>query len=223
MNEMTNSQFLLNHARQFFKGSSKTNNKVFSMSYGLASPQRKRKRLDDVRKAYGVIARLRESNNKIDEYSLLRATPQEERAGNNDEYILVALQLGIAMKIPHIWLVDHEFHLFLVLADESMHYHKSSLRAFDQYENNNFWVCDPWFNIHCKLAMYGSMASLQSNRWSMAGKEIRTGYLQEPANLWCLRLFEGEMTFLIMTDSDGMPTDDCNDFLTAWIWEYDYL
>ncbi|UYM16459.1 hypothetical protein [Endozoicomonas euniceicola] len=215
MNEMTNSQLLLTHARQFFKGSLKTDNKVFSMSYGLASPQRKQKRLDDVGKANGVIARLRESNN-TDEYLLLRVTPQEERAGNSNEYIVVALQLGIAMEIPYIWLVDHEFHMFLVLADESMHYHKSSLRAFDQYENNDFWVCDPWFNIHCKLAMYGSMASLQSSRWSIAGKEIRTGCSQEPANLWCLRLFEGEMTFLIMTDRDGMTTDDCNDFLTAW-------
>ena len=218
MNEMTNAQLMLTYARQFFKGSLKTDNKFFSMSYGLASPQRKQKRLDNAGKAVKGITKLRQNHN-IDLLSILSIIPPELRAGNCNEYTLVALQLGIAMKVPNIWLADHEFHVFLVLADESMHYHKSSLRAFDQYENNDFWVCDPWFNIHCKLAMYGSMASLQSNRWSIAGKEIRTGYSQEPANLWCQRLFEGEMTFLIMTDSDGMTTDDCNDFLTAWTWE----
>ena len=59
MNEMTNSQLLLTCARQFFKGSLKTDNKFFSMSYGQASPQRKQKRLDDAKKANGGISQVR--------------------------------------------------------------------------------------------------------------------------------------------------------------------
>ena len=31
----------------------------------------------------------------------------------------VALQFGMAMNIPNIWLAEHEIHVFLVLADES--------------------------------------------------------------------------------------------------------
>ena len=214
MNEMTNAQLMLTYARNFFKGSLKTDNKVFSADYGLASRQRKQKRLDDAEKASESLDELHQCHN-IDILSLLCGTPLEERTSNCNEYTCVALQLGMAMRVPNIWLVDHECHVFLVLANESELTNKLALKEFDQYKNDDFWVCDPWFNIHCKLDMYGPMAIMQSGRWSIAGKEICSEYFQEPANQWCLRLFAGEMKFLRMTDSVGIATQECDYFLNV--------
>ncbi|MET4694080.1 hypothetical protein [Endozoicomonas lisbonensis] len=215
MNEMTNAQLMLTYARNFFKGSLKTDNKVFSMNYGLASPERKQKRLDDAKKASAALRRSRLYNN-IDALSLLCSAPLEEKAGNCNEYTCVSLQLGMAMEFPNIWLAVHDCHVFLVLANESELKSELALKEFNQYRNDDLWVCDPWFNIHCRLDMYGPMAIVQSSRWSIAGKEICSDYFQEPANQWYLRLFAGKIRFLRMTDSAGVATRDCNDFLTVW-------
>ncbi|MCW7552168.1 hypothetical protein NX722_05805 [Endozoicomonas gorgoniicola] len=215
MNEMANAQLMLTYARNFFKGSLKTDNKVFSMNYGVASPQRKQKRLDNSEKASEAITKSRQYHN-IDALSLLSTIPPELRAGNCNEYTFVALQFGMAMKIPNIWLAEHEVHVFLVLADESKLKNDLPLKEFSQYGNDNFWVCDPWFNIHCKLDMYGPMATLQASRWSIAGKEVCSyECFQEPANQWCLRLFEGEIKFQRMTDSVGIATQECDYFFNV--------
>lgn len=210
--QMTNSHQMMNYARQFFKVSLKTGNKTFSLEYGLASPERKQRRLANVHKAYNAICDLRKHLN-YDACRLLDSYSPEERAGDCHEYTCIALQYGRALKVPNIWLVRHEFHTFLVLANESELKNKLALKEFYQYKDEDIWVCDPWFNIHCKLNMYGPMAIMQSSRWSIAGKEICSGWnMQEPANQWCQKLFDGEMRFLRMTDNSGQATHDCKNF-----------
>ncbi|MET4693373.1 hypothetical protein [Endozoicomonas lisbonensis] len=211
--QKTYSHQMINYARQFFKLSLKTGNKSFSLEYGLASPERKQRRLANEYKAYNVICDLRKYTT-FDACRLLDSYPPQERAGDCHEYSCIALQYGKALEIPNVWLVDHKCHTFLVVANEIELKKKLALKEFDQYKNENIWVCDPWFNIHCELDMYGPMAIIQSSRWSIAGKEICSDWdLQEPANQWCQRLFDGEMKFLRMTDNSGLATHDCNNFL----------
>lgn len=211
-NQMTNSHQMMNYTRHYFKWTLKTGNKTFSLDYGLVSPERKQRRFDNVYKAYNVICDLRTFTN-FDECRLLDSYPPEERAGNCHEYNCIALRLGMSMKVPNIWLARHESHTFLVLANEAELKNKLALKEFGQYKNEDIWVCDPWFNIQCKLDMYGPMAIMQASRWSIAGKEIISGWdMQEPANQWCQRLFDGEMKFLRMTDNSGLATRDCKNF-----------
>ena len=213
---MTNAQLMLTYARNFFKGSLKTSNKTFSRYYGSALPPRRLRRINASEKAAGLIPRLRHRQDNIDAVLLLHAMNPEDRAGSCKEYTCVALKFGLDTKIPNIWLVKHELHGFLVLTNESRLPDKLMLSEFEQFKNDEFWVCDAWFNIHCRMDMYAQMVTLQSNYWTLEGKEIyTTENIHIPANQWCQRLRIGEMEFLRMTDSAGMPTDECSDCLSS--------
>lgn len=213
---MTNAQLMLTYTRNFFKGSLKTSNKTFSRYLGTALPSRRQRRINASDRAAALIPRLRHRRDNIDTVLLLHSMNPNERAGNCKEYTCIALKFGIDTKIPNIWLVNHDLHAFLVLANEPRLQGKLTLNEFEQFKNDEFWVCDAWFNIHCRLDMYAPMVTLQSNYWSLEGKEIyTTDDTHVPASQWCQRLRMIELECSKMTDSAGMPTDDCSDFLSS--------
>ena len=82
------------------------------------------------------------------------------------------------------------------------------MNDFRQYEDRGFWVCDPWFNIHCKIQFYGSMVISKSTQWENEGKEIYDGdsVISAPATQWSHRLFHNKIQFIQMTDNNGKPT-----------------
>ena len=207
MNEKENARQLLIYARLFFKHSLKSANKTFSTSYGTASPSRKQKRIDHSEKALRVIDNLRRLPCAYEKMNLLHSSDPRARAGNCTEYAEIAIKHGCEVRIPNIWLAIHDLHKFLVLADTS-DLRNFTLNKLGQYEELNFWVCDPWFNIHCKMYLYGQMVTSKSARWKNEGKEIHSASITETAAQWGLRLYSGKIRFTRMTDSNGNPTSD---------------
>ncbi|MCW7554782.1 hypothetical protein NX722_19595 [Endozoicomonas gorgoniicola] len=213
MNEMENARLLLDYSRLFFKDSFKTGNKIYSMSYGAAEPSRKLRRKNHSEISSDLIRDFRKTYNRFSVHDFLGSLPREARAGNCGEYVGVALKHGLENKIQNIWLVLHDKHEFLVLAADPGLNAMLTLSEFCQYENYNYWVCDPWFNIHCKMHLYGVMVNLKSTQWEYEGKEIQIdANYNEPATQWCQRLSIGTMVTFRMTDSSGQPTADCIDF-----------
>ena len=216
MNEMEHARLLLDYSRLFFKNSFKTANKTYSMSYGTATLPRKMARINYSQVARDLLQHSRTMYNCLDALQLLISCPQQARAGNCDEYVGIALKYGLENRVENIWMADHEMHEFLILAADPGISDTLALNEFCQYENYDYWVCDPWFNIHCRMHLYGLMANFKSFQWESEGKEI---YIDanstERATLWCQRLFTGNMTFLRMTDSNGQPTAHLTDFFSG--------
>ena len=209
MNEMENARLLLDYSRLFLKDSFKTSNKIYSMFYGAAELSKKLRRRSHSEISSGLIRDFREKYNRFSIHDFLNSLPREARAGNCGEYAGVALKHGFENKIKNIWLVVHDQHEFLVLAADPGLNATLTLSEFFQYENYNYWVCDPWFNIHCKMHLYGLMVNLKSAQWEFEGKEIQVGIdNNERATQWCQRLFIGNMVALRMTDSSGQPNAD---------------
>ena len=215
MNEMEHARFLRDYSRLFFKNSFKTSNKTYSMSYGTAMPSKKLARIHYCGVAINLIDHYRKTYDNFDSFHFLTSCPQQERAGNCHEYCGIALKYGFENSIENIWLANHEMHGFLILAADPGISATLTLNEFCQYENYNYWVCDPWFNIHCRMHLYGLMANLKSSQWESEGKEIyRDDHNSERATLWCQRLFIDNMTFQRMTDNNGQPTDGLFDFFS---------
>ncbi|MET4709994.1 hypothetical protein [Endozoicomonas lisbonensis] len=208
MYEMENARQLLIYTRAFFKESLKSSIKTFSLSYGSASPFRKRRRVYDAEKSSEMICHLREHFDTNELLNVLHVLDPLDRAGNCHEYAMVAIDHGVQARIPNIWLVGQNLHQFLVLAD-SAGFNDLTVNEFCQYEDSSFWVCDPWFNIHCKMHLYHLMVMGKSTQWEHEGKEI---YIDdnntEPASVWSNRLLLEKMQFIKMTDSEGQPTDN---------------
>ncbi|MET4692861.1 hypothetical protein [Endozoicomonas lisbonensis] len=207
MNEKDNARELLTYARLFFKDSLKSANKTFSMSYGTASPSRKQLRIDNSEKAFGVINDLRGLSCTHEKLNLLHSADPKKRAGNCTEYAEIAIRRGCEVRIPNIWLAIHDLHKLLVLADTPS-LRSLALNEFERYEGLNFWVCDPWFNIYCKMHLYDQMMTSRSARWKNEGKEIHSPRGTETATQWRHRLHSGKIRFTRMTDSNGSPTRD---------------
>ncbi|UYM17762.1 hypothetical protein [Endozoicomonas euniceicola] len=215
MNEMEHARFLRDYSRLFFKNSFKTCNKTYSMSYGTATLSKKVARLNYSRVAYDLVGHYRDMYDNFDSFLLLTSCPRLARAGNCEEYYGIALKYGFENRIENIWLADHEMHGFLILAADPGISATLTLNEFCQYETYNYWVCDPWFNIHCRMHLYGLMATLKSSQWESEGKEIyKDEYNSERATLWCQRLFIGNMSFHRMTDNNGQPTAGLYDFFS---------
>ena len=206
MNEMESARRLLTYARLFFKSSLKSANKTFSMSYGAASPLRKQRRIVHSEKSCKVIGDLRSLSYTHEKLHILHSSAPKERAGNCTEYAEIAIKHGCEMCVQNIWLAIHNLHKFLVLAD-TPNLSSLKLSEFWGYENRNFWVCDPWFNIHCKMYLYGQMVTSKSAKWKNEGKEIYFDGARETAIQWRHRLYSGKIRFTKMTDSNGSPTD----------------
>ena len=210
MKEMENSRLLLEYSRLFFKGSLKTDNKTYSLSYGSASEEKKLVRRANVPRSTKGIEYLRKTFgvNELAKIKSIDFIPQEERAGNCQEYNNAVLEVGYENKIPNMWLIIHQIHSFLVLTTDSGLSDTLALSEFCQYEKYNHWVCDPWFNIHCKMHLYGLMVHSKSSQWESEGKEISSilSGRFERATQWCQRLFTGNMEAIRMTDSGGQPT-----------------
>ena len=210
MNEMENARLLLICSRLFFKDSLKTDNKTYSPSDGSASEEKKLKRRANAPRSSEALGYLRKTFG-VDEFAkieFLGFIPEEKRAGNSSEYISVALKHGCENKIPNIWLIIHSIHSFLVLATDPGLSDTLALSEFCQYKDYNYWVCDPWFNIHCKMQFYGPMVNCKSCQWESEGKEIGSslpGHFEQ-ATKWCQKLFIGNMQAIRMTDSSGQPT-----------------
>ena len=206
MHEMENARQLLTYARTFFKGSLKTSNKIFSSSYGVASETRKQRRIACAKKSGYVLSKLREHDTRKSLHILYSCFPQD-RAGNCCEYVDVAINHGVKLQVPNIWSVIHDLHQLLVLAN-TPGFNISTLSEFKRYEDNDFWVCDPWFNIHCRMHLYGLMIVSKSSQWQHEGKEI---YLDngtaEPASMLYPRLSLEKIEFTQMTDHEGKATN----------------
>ena len=217
MNEMEKAWLMLNHSRSFFKGSLKTDNKTYSLDYGTASGEKKLKRRANCELAYVGIGCLRKEfpekvpANEFVKHELLRLISRRKRVGNCQEYNNAALMFGYENEIQNIWLISHKEHEFLVLATDPGLSDTLTLSEFCQYKDYNYWVCDPWFNIHCKIDLYGPMVNSKSPQWELEGKErlIRETAFDygEPATRWCQKLFIGNMKAIRMTDSSGQSTD----------------
>ena len=215
MNEMEHARFLRDYSRLFFRNSFKTSNKTYSMSYGSAKRSKKIARITYSEVAGDLLQHCRKMYDNFDSLQLLTSCPQQERAGNCQEYCGIALKYGFENSIENIWLANHEMHGFLILAADPGISATLTLNEFCQYETYNYWVCDPWFNIHCRMHLYGLMANLKSSQWESEGKEIyKDDYNSERATLWCQRLFIGNMTFRRITDNNGQPTDGLFDFFS---------
>ena len=207
MQEMINSKHLLMYSRNFFKGSLKTGNKTFSSSYGDASQKRKTKRRINAIVANKRILFLRKHTKEKVLEMLHRLIPAD-RVGNCGEYAFVAIDYGVQISMPDIWLVDHEEHGFVLLANTTIfHQNPISLSDFSKYKNDSYWICDPWFNIHCKMCEYEAMVKLKAAKWEREGKKI--GLLESTsiaAKEWSLKLSSGKMKFYKMTTHNGTRT-----------------
>ena len=216
MNEMEHARLLLDHARLFFKGSFKTGNKTYSMSYGAAALSKKVARINYCGVARDLTDYYRKTYNTAGSLQLLASCPQLARSGNCLEYCGIALKYGFENRIENIWMAIHEKHSFLILAADPGISVTLTLNEFCQYENYDYWVCDPWFNIHCRMHLYGMMANLKSAQWEFEGKEIYIDdHNSERATLWCQRLFIDDMTISRLTDNSGQPTAGMLDFLVV--------
>lgn len=138
---------------------------------------------------------------------LYRIIPPD-RAGNCQEYAFVAIDYGIKLSMPDIWLVVHDEHVFVLLADTTIfHQNPISLGDFSKYKNDSYWICDPWFNIHCKMCEYAAMVQLKAAKWEREGKKIGSFETTSiAAKEWSLKLSSGEMTFYKMTTHNGIRT-----------------
>ena len=207
MQEMINSKHLLIYSRHFFKESLKAGNKTFSSSYGEASQERKTKRRINAITADARIVSLRkQTNQKILE--ILHSHTPSDRAGNCYEYALVAIDYGVKISMPDIWLVEHSEHVFVLLAN-TIFFHQRSipLSDFSKYKNDSYWICDPWFNIHCKMCEYEAMVQFKAGKWEQEGKRIGMLELTSiAAKEWSLKLLSGEIKFYKMTSHNGTRT-----------------
>ncbi|MCW7554772.1 hypothetical protein NX722_19545 [Endozoicomonas gorgoniicola] len=207
MQEMINSKHLLIYSRHFFKESLKTSNKFFFNSYGDASQERKNKRRSNAVQANARILSLRkQTNQKI--LKILHSLTPSDRAGNCNEYALVAIDYGVKISMPDIWLVSHREHFFVLLANTTSFYQRSiPLSDFSKYKNDSYWICDPWFNIHCKMCEYEAMAHFKAGKWEQEGKRVvMLGRTSIAATDWLLKLSSGEMKFYKMTTHKGIRT-----------------
>ena len=207
MQEMINSKHLLIYSRHFFKESLKTSNKFFSTSYGDASHERKNKRGSNAIQASAMVLSFRKQTNK-EMLKILHSLAPSDRAGNCYEYAFVAIDYGIKLSMPDIWLVVHGEHLFVLLANTTIfHEHPIPLSDFSKYKNDSYWICDPWFNIHCKMCEYEAMVQFKAGKWEQEGKRI--GMLESTsiaAKEWSLKLSSGEISFYKMTTHNGTRT-----------------
>ena len=207
MQEMINSKHLLIYSRNFFKESLKAGNKTFSTSYGEACQERKIKRNENAIIANERILFLRKQTNQKILEMLHRLIP-EDRVSNCQEYALVAIDYGVKVSMPDIWLVDHGVHEFVLLANTTLFsQHPVPLRDFSKYKNDSYWICDPWFNIHCKMCEYEAMVQFKAGKWEQEGKRI--GMLESTsiaAKEWALKLSSGEIKFYKMTSHNGTKT-----------------
>ena len=208
MYEMKNARQLLTYTRAFFKESLKSTNKTFSLSYGTASPARKQRRIYDAERSSELILHLRQHFDTKELVNVLHCLDPLDRAGNCFEYSIVAISYGVVTHVPNIWLASNNEHHFLVLADTAS-FNDLTVDGFRQYEKDDFWVCDPWFNIHCKMHLYRLMVIAKSTQWEHEGKEVYfDDNNSEPASIWINRLISEKMWFLKMTGSTGQPTDN---------------
>ena len=120
---------------------------------------------------------------------------------------MIAIKNGVDLHIPNIWLVIHSIHQFLALAD-IVSFNDLEAHEFHQFDGNNFWICDPWFNIHCRMHLYSLMTSIKSTQWESEGKLIFNSDHTELPTLWSQKLSVGKMRFIRMTDYVGMPTNE---------------
>ena len=207
---MDNARKLLNYTRAFFKGSLKSANKTFSLSYGTASSTRKQRRIDNSEKSTELIRHLRSNYDTKQLMYALHALNPMGRAGNCSEYSTVAINYGVETHTPNIWFASQSVHEFLVLAD-TVSFNDLAVDEFWQFEEKDFWVCDPWFNIHCKMHLYYLMAVSKAAQWEYEGKEIYVCQdTLEPASIWVNRLVWDKTNFVKMTDSAGQPTSNWN-------------
>ena len=207
MQEMINSKHLLIYSRDFFKESLKTSNKFFSNAYGDASQERKNKRGSNAAQADERIISLRkQTNQKM--LKILHSLTPSDRVGNCNEYALVAIDYGIKISMPDIWLVSHREHVFVLLANTTSFYqHSIPLSDFSKYKNDSYWICDPWFNIHCKMCEYEAMAHFKAGKWEQEGKRVvMLGHTSIAATDWLLKLSSGKMKFYKMTTHKGIRT-----------------
>ncbi|MCW7554771.1 hypothetical protein NX722_19540 [Endozoicomonas gorgoniicola] len=207
MQEMINSKHLLIYSRNFFKESLKASNKFFSDSYGDASQERKNKRGSNAVQADARILSLRKQTNQK-KLEILHSLTPSDRAGNCEEYALVAIDYGINISMPDIWLVHHSDHAFVLLANTTLFsLHPIPLSDFSRHKNDNYWICDPWFNIHCKMCEYEAMAHFKAGKWEQEGKRIGVpGCTGTAAKDWPLTLSTGSMIFYKMTTHNGIRT-----------------
>ncbi|MET4696878.1 hypothetical protein V5J35_000067 [Endozoicomonas sp. NE40] len=216
MNEMENAWKLLMYSRTFFKGSLKSGNKVFSPSGGSASPGRRQRRNENSVEANDWISVLSNHCTTRELLDILALASPEGRSGNCFEYSMIAIRNGVDLHIPNIWLVIHHTHQFLVLADIAS-FNDLEAHEFHQFDSNNFWVCDPWFKIHCRMHLYSLMTSIKSLQWECEGKLIFNSDHTELPTLWSQKLCVGKMRFIRMTDSAGTPTNEW------WEWYHSPL
>ena len=210
MYEMDNARQLLIYTRAFFKGSLKSCNKTFSLSYGTASTLRKRRRISYGEKSDELTGYLRSVCDTKIMLRILHSFSPRHRTGNCYEYSMVAINHGVKTHIPNIWFASQCSHQFLVLADIAS-FNDLAVDEFRLHENNDFWVCDPWFNIHCKMHLYYLMAVCKTAQWEYEGKEIYVCQdTTEPASIWVNRLLWDKTNFVKMTDSAGQPTSNWN-------------
>lgn len=203
---MQNANLLLTFARNFFRGSLKSSNKIYSDAYGHASPLKKQERLESAVKAGYRIASLRKHQHYSERIQLLFASDPRQRAGNCAEYAIVALWQGIQLRIPNIWLAKGCGHSFIVLARELPS--KMTLNDFQYYMDQDFYVCDPWSGLCCEMHLFPVLLMGQATSWEAEGKEIWTEPTQtQQATKWVQQLLIREASFFRMSYSNGNPTD----------------
>ncbi|MET4695596.1 hypothetical protein [Endozoicomonas lisbonensis] len=193
-------------AREYFRGTLKTANKVYSLQYGSVAEDDKLRRNSNRQKAFQSHIDLCKHpvQSRIE---ILETWEQEKRCGNCLEYAQIAANEGIKRKIPNIWLASYinGLHVFLVLTDTPAQFDIMPIKDFKNFEQNDFFVCDPWFNISCKLCLYHSKTFEKACDWNSKGKEItsklfRTG---EPAIQWFHRLADSKIEFCQITNEKG--------------------
>ena len=193
-------------ARNFFRGSLKSANKVYSMEYGSVSEDDKLRRNDNRQKAFQLHAALCKHPVRS-RIQTLETWEQEKRCGNCLEYAQVAANEGIKRKIPNISLATfvNGIHSFLVLADTPAQLDTMSITEFKNFEQNEFFVCDPWFNISCKLYLYHLKTFEKACDWSKKGKQITSKLFQtgEPVIQWFHRLEDSDIAFFQITNEKG--------------------
>ncbi|KMJ46568.1 hypothetical protein AB204_03020 [Xenorhabdus khoisanae] len=199
---ITQANTINNDARNHFRYGKKSDNKVYSFSYGNATEFKKTHRYEQAIKANESL-RIQRTRG-FDFYDQLDTRP-EERAGNCGEYTEFAVNIALNMdQISTVWIfgcdklggVDHEFCVFNL----SQAPNPNRITCLNGLSNETFRddviACDPWANIVCLYTDYPQRLREKMLKWDMRGKCIMIGSNPIPATEWGRKCLNAPIKFV---------------------------
>ncbi|MEQ1965119.1 hypothetical protein ABLB69_18590 [Xenorhabdus khoisanae] len=188
--------------RNHFRWGNKSDNKVYSFSYGDATAIKKTYRNEQSIEAYTSIKIQRTAGFNF--HDVLTMLP-EECAGNCGEYTEFAVNLAIdKYPVSTVWIfgcdkpggVDHEFCVFNL----SQAPNPNRITCLNGLSNETFRddviACDPWANIVCLYTDYPQRLREKMLKWDMRGKCIMIGSNPIPATEWGRKCLNAPIKFV---------------------------